>query len=421
MRNIISSLEAHVALCRVSLGALFLALVPVVHASQSPLIRTIAVAGDPLQVLVDQTTGFVLVPGGTIMDRYGNFDGPPTLTILDGKAGRVVKVFPPRNGIDVEPVSAVDGSARVYINTANVVENTNGAVQQLTSDGTLHLAGFSLPPLANGPVSVHVPVAVDRQRSRFVAFGLNFESVDGYDLHTGRQVYSLPIPLTNGADAAFVVDRQSGSLFVLSNASLQVLDEVTGHVRASVPISGPACCLALAATLHRLVTFVQGQIQVWDTRALQLIGSTLLPPSYPPEELAPFAPAAVHPLAIDAIAGHAIVLSPGVQVDSGTAQLIDLHSGTVVRTVTVGGYPYAVAVDPPLHRAFIANRDTNDVAVIDTRTGAVLARVRAGNLPESVAVDERSQTVFVVNSYSATATTSGTVTMFDARITGTHE
>lgn len=417
MRYIISLREARVVLCWVSLITLVLALDPaVVHASRPPLIRTIFVAENPLQVLVDQPTGYVLVRSGIGPDRYGYYFSY-ALTIVDGQTGTLVKVFPPRDGIDVQPVAAVDGSARVYVNTANVLENTNAALQQLSSDGTLRSMGFAISPLATGPI------ALDPRRNRYVVAGQNPKSVDGYDLQTGLRVYSTQVPLaTIGYPAAaFVVNRQSGSLFVLGNTSLQLLDEVTGRVRASMPLGGPACCLALAAPLHRLVTFTQGDVQVWDTHTLQPIRSIVLPSAYPPDELAPTAPDAVHPLAIDAATGYAIALSPGIRPDSGTAQLIDLRTGSVLRAVPVGGYPYAVAVDPALHRAFIANRDTNDVAVIDTHTGSVLARVRVGNLPQSVAVDQRSQTVFVANSYSATATASGTVTMFDARITGTHE
>ena len=45
--------------------------------------------------------------------------------------------------------------------------------------------------------------------------------------------------------------------------------------------------------------------------------------------------------------------------------VLDAHSGRIVRTVTVGRGPYAVAVDERTNRVFVANYDGNTVSVLD--------------------------------------------------------
>ena len=81
----------------------------------------------------------------------------------------------------------------------------------------------------------------------------------------------------------------------------------------------------------------------------------------------------------------------GVAVDGGTAfvtneydgtvSMIDVASGQVTKTITVGvtnSHPEGVSVDPATHTLYVAVTNQDYVAVVDTRSGAVSHRVSVG-------------------------------------------
>jgi len=52
-------------------------------------------------------------------------------------------------------------------------------------------------------------------------------------------------------------------------------------------------------------------------------------------------------------------------VRQACVSVLDARSGRILRTVTVGLGPYAVAVDERTSRVFVANYDGNTVSVLD--------------------------------------------------------
>ncbi|OQW91777.1 MAG: hypothetical protein BWK78_03580, partial [Thiotrichaceae bacterium IS1] len=102
-------------------------------------------------------------------------------------------------------------------------------------------------------------------------------------------------------------------------------------------------------------------------------------------------------------------LSPVVQADmayianewSGTVSVIDTSSNSVVAKVTVGRWPFGVAVNPAGTRVYVTNTyNSNNVSVIDTSNNSVVATVTVGNLPHGVAVNPAGTRVYVANSDS---------------------
>ncbi|HEX7978614.1 MAG TPA: hypothetical protein VF461_08430, partial [Gemmatimonadaceae bacterium] len=63
--------------------------------------------------------------------------------------------------------------------------------------------------------------------------------------------------------------------------------------------------------------------------------------------------------------------------ERGTVTRVDLVSGRVVGSVTVGLHPTGVAWDEAHGRLFVANGNSDDVSVVDTRTNSIVATIAA--------------------------------------------
>jgi DNA-binding beta-propeller fold protein YncE len=117
-------------------------------------------------------------------------------------------------------------------------------------------------------------------------------------------------------------------------------------------------------------------------------------------------------LAVDEQTGRVFVASGNTFGVNGSVSILDAVSGRLVRSVTVGMLPAAVAVDARSGRVFVANKGPLDsnlvplnngtVAVLDARGGAVLRTVVVGTYPTAIAVDERAGRAFVVNASGTT-------------------
>jgi len=81
--------------------------------------------------------------------------------------------------------------------------------------------------------------------------------------------------------------------------------------------------------------------------------------------------------------------------------VIDEATNAVTATITVGADPSAVAVDPTLHTAYVANL-VGSVSVIDETTGTVTDTVPVGADPSGVAVDPTLHTAYVTNENAST-------------------
>jgi len=119
-------------------------------------------------------------------------------------------------------------------------------------------------------------------------------------------------------------------------------------------------------------------------------------------------------VAIDPKTGYAFVVDRSSEVTGlasglGRVSIVDTRSGSVLRTVAVGPDPRAVTVDERTGRILVANDDDASVSVLDAHTGARLTTIRVGARPHGVAADTQTGRIFVVNSGE------GTVSVVDAR------
>ena len=78
--------------------------------------------------------------------------------------------------------------------------------------------------------------------------------------------------------------------------------------------------------------------------------------------------------------------------------VIDTPTNTVMKTVTVGSRPDAVAITPIFGTdAYVANQHSNTVSVINTSTDKVVTNVGVGYRPEGIAITPNRSYAYVTN------------------------
>ncbi len=105
-------------------------------------------------------------------------------------------------------------------------------------------------------------------------------------------------------------------------------------------------------------------------------------------------------VAVDPDGKHAYVASYA----DNALRVIDTDSQKVVGSIRVGANPLGVAVDPDSRHAFVTNFSENSVSVIDTPSGKLIKNVPVGQNPASVAVFPRDHYALVTNYYGNTLT-----------------
>ncbi len=311
---------------------------------------------------------------------FNLFDQVVTTLALGGEIGATAAAFNPFTNIAVtvnpntNQASVIDpsipsrlatlpvgaGPRAVAIdpgtNTALVVNETDGTVTPigLGSLRSLHIATISLP--------------LDRQ----LAPGIPFAS--GTD---------LPVTLLG---KGFV----GGSLVRLNGVPLPAPSSITDR-RLTVTV--PAALLA--GPIRYVVDVLNPDgtqsdvLELAVVQAVNLVGAGGASCTVP-------APAAV---GIDPQRDLAVVTNSGCN----SVSIVDLNSGTITATVSVGASPSGVAVSPRLGLAVVSNNGAGNVSLIDLTASppSVKSTVTVGSQPLGVAVNEATGQALVANSGSA--------------------
>jgi DNA-binding beta-propeller fold protein YncE len=154
----------------------------------------------------------------------------------------------------------------------------------------------------------------------------------------------------NPGDA--VVDRQSGRLFVLTSNSrgVGVLDARTGTLLRTVRVGlYPQHAMVDEPAGRVVVTAGDGSVSMLDARTGRLRHRTVL------STIGPGTSPGL--LAVDGSRGRVLVATPG-DASGDTVTVLDERSGTVLRTVPVGGVAVAIAMDQRSGHAFVIGEDT---------------------------------------------------------------
>ncbi len=105
-------------------------------------------------------------------------------------------------------------------------------------------------------------------------------------------------------------------------------------------------------------------------------------------------------MAIDSTHHKAYVVHSGAE---GTVSVVDLTTDTVTTTIEVGRYPFRVAVDEALDRAYVSNSSDQDmhttsaidtISEINTTTDTVVRTISGLFAPRGVAVDPTTHTLY---------------------------
>jgi YVTN family beta-propeller protein len=97
-------------------------------------------------------------------------------------------------------------------------------------------------------------------------------------------------------------------------------------------------------------------------------------------------------------------------LSDNTVSVVNISNDTVVKTITVGTNPFAVAVDEAGKSVYVGNFGSNNVSVISTSTNAVTATIPVQTQPQGVAVSPNGKTVYVANGSSGTVSVINTAT-----------
>lgn len=289
------------------------------------------------------------------------------------------------------------------------------------------------PILATVPLhldpAAEVDVAMDSRQGRL--FILNAGTIQVFDTRTGTRLYAArtgmaylqgmggPAPVVDApADRAFVpnlmdntvgvldarggralrilrvghrpdaiaVDERADRLIVASTAdwTLTTLDARTGvilHSRSLGVGDAPGQLTLDQDDGRAFVASYGGQVTTLDVRTGRVLRSVVPDRSH-----------VVTDLVVDARAGRVL----GLVEARADLVVLDARSGEVVRLVTAGQSPDAIAVDPRTGRAFVSDSGAHAIQVLATRRGGYVHTVAVGAAP-LVAIDTQRQRVFVAS------------------------
>ncbi|HKC73736.1 MAG TPA: YncE family protein [Chloroflexota bacterium] len=380
-------------------------------ASAGSRVRTIAVGRNPLAVALDERIGraFVLNNAGNSVSMLDTATGTLLSTLATGRDPlalavdeRTGHVFVANNDLGLQDqLSLALNCCPRGKGSVTVLDARSGAIQRTVRVG--------LSPLA---------IAVDERVGRAFVVTYGSDSRTGrlsvLDTHSGTVVRTVTVGLLPQGVA---LDERTGRVFVAGEDSsglgdVSVLDVMSGRLVRSVTVGQAPGPIAVDQRTGRAFVINQNSdsVSVLDTHSGALVHTTNLGGD-------------LFDLAVDEQTGRVFVANGNnVQVNGrpsmldGSVSILDATSGRLVRSVSVGMLPTAVAVDARSGRVFVANKGPVDgnlvplgngaVTVLDARSGAVLRTVGVGTYPTAIAVDERAGRAFVVNASGTTVRTS---------------
>ena len=267
--------------------------------------------------------------------------------------------------------------SRLFIVNAGIVQTFNtrtGALVHSAGTGTAYTQEMGGPALA-----------LDERAGRVVVANLVDDTVTVLDATSGRVRHVIRVGVGRQPDAV-ALDGRTGRVVVGSTAdwTLTVLDARTG-VRLRTRTLGvgdlPGQLAVDARSGHTFVASSDGRVSTFATPAGRLLRSGAPDLSRP-----------ITGLAVDGRARRVL----GLVEARPDIVVLNARTGAWVRTVTVGGSPDGIAVDPRAGRAFVT--DVGGVVhVLGTGRGRLLRMLDLPLTVRAIAVDGRAGRVFVVS------------------------
>jgi DNA-binding beta-propeller fold protein YncE len=341
-------------------------------------VRTVPVGASPILAAVDEQTGraFVVDWAGTT--------APASVSVLDTATGTLLRTV--AIGINPRAIAVDRRAGRVFVlNDGAYPAPGHGSISVLDalSGQVLHTVAIgAFPPLQGG-------VVVDEVRGR--AFAINSTAHGGrvtvIASRSGRVARRVRV---TGEPTALGVDLSAGHVFVGWVAAdetgrVNMLDAASGRVLRAIAVDAYPRTMAADPRSGRMVLITASGVSMLDSRTGAIVHSTAL-------EVAGEATA----LAVDSRLGRAFTIDRAPRHGFHSAiDIVDTHTGRLLRTVAVGVSAFGEVVDERCGRLFVTNAGSGTVSVIGARAGTLVRTVRVARNPIPLAIDEGAQRVFV--------------------------
>jgi YVTN family beta-propeller protein len=324
--------------------------VTVLDGSTNEPLATVIVGQGPVAMAVNPVTDKIYVVN----------DGGGSVTVVDGATDT------PQSTIQVgtNPVSIAVNSVTNRIYVANSNSSTLTVIDGANDQATTVALSVTTPNA--GTISVEpVAVAVNSVTDQiYVALSASYVIVlDGATNNT-TQIATTPTASTEQA-SALAINPVTNKIYVgyaLNLPSSNVVTEIDGSNNTETPI--PVGVVPDAVAVNPITNQIYAANYNDDTVTI-IDGATHASRTIP----VGMNPAA---LVVNPITGSAYVMNlgqpnPGLNQTPvpGSVQTISEAAATAV--ISAGSDPFAVAVDPSLDKAYVANDGSNDVTVIDGR------------------------------------------------------
>ncbi len=341
-------------------------------------LRTVPVGRVPAEMLLDQRANRLLVTD----------PAASTVSMLDASSGRLLHtaiVGAMQQGVQRIAVDTV--THRIFVSTMTLKG-------QLPFGGRVRVLDARTGIIVNTVAAGGGALIVDDLTGRVLVEGIG-AGVSMLDARTGRVLRVIPL-----AAGSLAVDRRSGHIFVASATRLSMLDARTGQVLHTTSMGMATTNLLLTVDEADERVLVRddvryppysGTVRVVDARHGTLISTVAVG--------SPSSPGGV---AIDGSYGRAFVANS----PAGTVSMLDVRRGVVRKTIAVGAHPVMLAVDERRRRLVCISASLlsagsatspGRMSVLDVRSGAVLSSVTIGWGPTAVALDERMGRALIAN------------------------
>jgi len=217
-----------------------------------------------------------------------------------------------------------------------------------------------------------VPLAVDTRTGRvFVVFSRSLDPT-GYawmlDADTGARLRAIPLGAQPGPIG---IDPRTGAVYVgnRSDVTISVLDGRRGDVLRTISLpdsANPTGLIMDGQGRHLFVTTTLGVVYTLNPGDNRVRGVARVDARDAP----------TNALAVDDRTGRIFVadFNDGSSTGPGTLSMLDARTGRRLRTVTVGVFPQAVAVDERANRVVVLSEGNGapTMTILDARTGQAL-------------------------------------------------
>ncbi len=352
------------------------ALVSMLSALTGSLVRTGPVGdvfgGGNGALAADYRSGHVFVAVDGLRETPPTTNShPPIVAELDARTG----VIQNTTAIRTDPTAVVidEQTQRVFITSGGYGEIHEG--KSIVRDSGVSILDAPTGRLlrVTAVYGSAVAMAVDKGAHRVIVISKETVGPDSaggqlslLDARTGRLIHSAFLPgMTRRSLPMVAVDSVAHHAFITEDHALVVFDTMTGMRLRTIMTRGVPAMLAVDERTKRV--FVADYTS-----------------SSNPEGL-------------------------------GRILVLDTISGQVKRSITVIGHPYGIAVDARRNRVLVTNTGyinrqgvvtrTGGVLVLDASNGAVLRTISVIGVPFAVAVDDQTGHAFVVSAPGMSAST----------------